>query len=1026
MGAKGNSGKQSALKKLKAQLNEAGKLGSGGKNKVTKKERQRQKKNGLFGSGGSGATGSTLPKQLANKLKRLQVEITNPFDIKANPSKKFEVVGQGSGNNKGVTGKRIRSQYGLPGVSRQLGLEKREKTLVSELESKHKVGGIRDRRFGENNEKLSFEEKMLQRYTAERQAVSKRKRKNDKFNLSDGEDSEGEGNSGYEDEYGGSMGFELTHGGKRLTELDDYEMMGNYEDLSSDDARGENSNIDAETVTHDHFGGFKVVNSGSNREGDNGYGYGHGHGHGHGENEGEEKVKKSKAQIMKEVIAKSKLHKYERQLTKQNDLDIIEELDDEYQDIKQLLSVAIKESNEKQKESNDGRGSMFGAKQQPTQVDAYDSNVKQLGFDNSKRANPQDRLKTEEELAVERKEKLERNERHRIRRMQGLDSDTESGSDSEGGDDDDDEDDEYNKNVISFGKGLSSRNGKNGQEENYFSDEEGIVKITKKNTAFSITNNINKNNNSGGSGSGSASASASGSKDQVNELPFVFPAPKTYKEFVELTTTYSTQSHESNKDGDDDDENENGEEKPITVTIIERLLMLYNTKVSPQNKSIAEKLFCILFEYLKAYVNNNNRNAVTAPSVDKRVVDALFKSICQLVNMVPEHCCEYIRQYLKHLLALETTTAGSPSSTLLTFGDIFALKLVLMVYSSSDKHHYIVTPTVLILCRTLSLGSDAYTTRNYSVIFKHLLIMSILHDSIRLSARYIPEVIKRLDSLLQFILDLESESDADSNSNSNSNSNSSSGSKDRILVINNDADGGFARINFSVLQSLPLFSQRRPQKNSEKPSNAGELNGYIVTSTLTLLQRFTRLYNNAPFASQNPSFHEYILTPMSAKLGSILSLLPQLMKTNKKSKSKSKESSNSTSIVKDLSLLVNSLISQINPSSSTFSPQHNYQFLKLQAHKPLAIRSIAPKFSYSSSFYLDSRNNNSASALKRQYKEQLRGAVKELRKDSAFLNKLNLDKQLDADAQYKKTMNKAFNTVDTDIANTRYDKKDDQ
>jgi nucleolar protein 14 len=66
--------------------------------------------------------------------------------------------------------------------------------------------------------------------------------------------------------------------------------------------------------------------------------------------------------------------------------------------------------------------------------DDYDIAVRELAYE--KKARPTNRLKTEEELAKEESEKLQRLERHRLRRLQGLPSDTEP-SESEGSDDED-------------------------------------------------------------------------------------------------------------------------------------------------------------------------------------------------------------------------------------------------------------------------------------------------------------------------------------------------------------------------------------------------------------------------------------------------------------------------------------------------------------------------------------------------------------------------------------------------------------
>ena len=129
-----------------------------------------------------------------------------------------------------------------------------------------------DRRFGENDPTLSLEERMLERFTKERQRVSK----GAAFNLEDEE--------------------ELTHYGQSLSKLDEFDNVGLGLD-DGDDARGMwfssfelhssrkvcaqylLGQIDGDVVSTTHFGGFDAAR------------------------------KKSKAEVMAEVMAKSKEHK---------------------------------------------------------------------------------------------------------------------------------------------------------------------------------------------------------------------------------------------------------------------------------------------------------------------------------------------------------------------------------------------------------------------------------------------------------------------------------------------------------------------------------------------------------------------------------------------------------------------------------------------------------------------------------------------------------------------------------------------
>jgi nucleolar protein 14 len=85
---------------------------------------------------------------------------------------------------------------------------------LKEYEEKNRSGGIIDRRFGENNPTMTPEERMLERFTRERQRAPKGLM----FNLED------------EDE--------LTHYGQSLSKLDDFDNVGLRLDDEDDEEPG--------------------------------------------------------------------------------------------------------------------------------------------------------------------------------------------------------------------------------------------------------------------------------------------------------------------------------------------------------------------------------------------------------------------------------------------------------------------------------------------------------------------------------------------------------------------------------------------------------------------------------------------------------------------------------------------------------------------------------------------------------------------------------------------------------------------
>lgn len=201
----------------------------------------------------------------------------------------------------------------------------------------------------------------------------------------------------------------------------------------------------------------------------------------------------------------------------------------------------------------------------------YDKQVRELAFE--KRAKPKDRTKTEEELALEQKEALEKAERQRRRRMLGGDpdeTDDEAGKGrkrkrASGGDDLDDDfvDDEL---LSGLGAGL-------GEEEAGEEDDDGEEVFDKE------EDNDDHDDESESSAEQDSSTGEFGSEEGFKdvttitrarktstvskELPYTFPAPESHEDFLEII--------ESVRD----------EDVPI---VVQRIRTLYHPSLSPDNK----------------------------------------------------------------------------------------------------------------------------------------------------------------------------------------------------------------------------------------------------------------------------------------------------------------------------------------------------------------------------------------------------------------------------------------------------------
>jgi len=108
---------------------------------------------------------------------------------------------------------------------------------------------------------------------------------------------------------------------------------------------------------------------------------------GGGLNDGEDR-EKTKKEVMAEIIAKSKMHKVERQKEKMEDQDLLEKINEDFGLIQSLL---LRSENKKY---------------DPTEsAENFDKIVNELATE--KRSRPTDRMKTQMELVQEQKVRLE-------------------------------------------------------------------------------------------------------------------------------------------------------------------------------------------------------------------------------------------------------------------------------------------------------------------------------------------------------------------------------------------------------------------------------------------------------------------------------------------------------------------------------------------------------------------------------------------------------------------------------------------
>ncbi|OWB82308.1 hypothetical protein B5S33_g932 [[Candida] boidinii] len=580
----------------------------------------------------------------AEILRKVREEV-NPFDFKVNRGKRTD-----------MDAKKV--AVGKPGISKQVGEDKRRTLYNAKLSRKNKAGGLLDKRIGEYDKDMTPEERMLERFTKERQAQAS---KSSIYNLaSDDED-------GNEDDFSS-----LTHFGQSLS-LGFKESDGNGLDDDEEEA-GDDNEDDGD------FFSKKRSSSGDVPEA-----------------QLEEPVrKKTKAEVMKELIAKSKHYKHERQMESKKLQEKISELDDDFNDI-----MADIRSVPKQKEN---------AFQQKSEKDIqYDMKVRELALD--RRAVPSERTKTDEELAEERKKKMAELEAARLRRMEGLIDNDNNGAEKGADDLDDDfwdagSDNEEEGFKIQYSDEENDDDEEEEQEEDDDDDEEEAQLNGKKRASSKkeITIKI-----------GDKVISLKSSRVATS-----IPCPSNLDELLKLI-------------GD----NEYNE----TIPIIKKVFEVYQPKLAIGNKELIGKFGTVLLDYT-LYLSD-----IEIPEEEEseekenfiKLINFLVNSLKSLCEKYPEVMCSKFREIIGeiHERIINRDLKNYPERSYLIFytiiGDIF---------STSDLYHLVVTPTLIVIGETFETLS---INKKIDHLFSGIYLLDLLLQYQRISKRIIPEAINFLE-----------------------------------------------------------------------------------------------------------------------------------------------------------------------------------------------------------------------------------------------------------------------------------------
>ncbi|KAM8802702.1 nucleolar protein 14 [Rhynchonycteris naso] len=798
-----------------------------------------------------------------------------------------------------VLGRKTRHDVGLPGVSRARAIQKRTQTLLKEYKERDKANVFTDRRFGEYNSSLSAEEKMARRFALEQQRQHEKK---NIYNLNEDE--------------------ELTHYGQSLADIE------KHNDVVDSDSDTEDRGTLSAELTLAHFGGGGLIHSTSQQPGQDG------------------ERPRSRKELIEELIAKSKLEKRGRQAQREDALELTERLDRDWKEIQNLLARKAPPSQDRDK------------KEKP-QPDAYDVMVRELGFE--MKAQPSNRMKTEEELAREEQERLEHLEAERVRRMLGKDEDAAAQKPTHVSADDLNDGfvlDKDDRRLLSYKDGKMSIQEEQSEEAGDSVDGEGEGEGSSEEDAED-----SEGSDSGGpdslsdlgsdaeseeererpvqerrphpgarlAGSGQGAREAAGT-----ELPYTFAAPESSEDLKSLLS---------------------GKTMEEQLLVVERIQKCHHPSLAVGNKAKLEKLFGFLLEYVG--------DLATSDPPDLRVIDKLVVQLYNLCQMFPESASESVRFVLRDAMHdLEGTIEAKGRAAFPGLDVLVYLKIAGMLFPTSDFWHPVVTPALVCMsqlltkCPVLSLPD----------VVKGLFLCCVFLDYVALSRRFIPELINFLLGILYIATP-----NMQSQGHTLVHPFRPLGKNSELLLVSDEEDKATWQ-----RRSLSLHWAHRQKAQTRTEANHTRLSCLAVC--LALVKRCVLLYGVLP------AFHD-IMRPLRALLGQHLA---------------------DHSHPRELQELCQSTLTAMDAQERRYRP------LICEKSKPVPLKLFTPRLVKVQEFGKKQGSSKEEQERKRlihKHRREFKGAVREIRKDNQFLARMQLSEIMERDAERKRKVKQLFNSL---------------
>lgn len=824
-----------------------------------------------------------------------------------------------------ILGKKRKGEERRIGLARSQAIQKRKKTLLKEFEQRGKASVFIDKRIGEQNAELGEYDKAILRSQRERQLKLNKK---SKYNLSDGEEEDFD-----------IQGFGSIQG------RDDFEDEVPYDD---DD--------DAEPSGKSAILRFNAPDGAAALE--------------PGLFKGDENRHKTKKEVMEEIISKSKFFKAQKAKEKEENEQLIGELDTKFESLRQ--SAGLESVKALAKKSGFIEHSMKELEWE--KADSYDKLFGELR--NEIRARPSDRTKTPEEIAQEEKERLEQLEEERMKRMHATDdsSDEDKGDDEEldnampprsiSGDDlgdsftldedrekkrtwieeilrkkneeeesddedvdddededededddeDEDEDEENNENQ----KTQSLKDWEQSDDDlgtDLEEDDDGDEEDDKSDKGVKLRGDKISSDKSKKQAEllvAEKMMTSDKPSNEQEELPYTIPAPSNFEELSALLENRS------------DDQ---------IIEAIKRIRTFNAISLAAENRKKMQVFYGVLLQYFAVSANKTPLNF--------KLLNLLVKPLVEMSIELPYFAAICARQRLLHTRTLLCEEIKNlDKSCWPNVKTLFLLRLWSIVFPCTDFRHVVMTPAILLMCEYL-MRCPITCGRDIAIgSFLCSMVLSVTKQS----RKFCPEAIAFLQSLLVAAINVKPGK-----------------FKDYQLchLMELKALGPLLNIRTHVEEIKPLdFLELINMSNDSPFFSSDDFRASMLVSIIETLRGFICVYEGFN------SFPEIFV-----RTSKLLNQLAEKEHTPIALRDK----------IKDVSDFIDKKIKEYNLVR---------QPLQMRKRDPVPIKLLNPKFEENfvkGRDYDPDRERAEMKKLKKLVKREAKGAARELRKDNYFL-----------------------------------------